>query len=72
MPDPRPATPDPHDPISARAFALAPDAMAITTFQDGRFVDVNDAFCAMLGRERDAFLGHTADELASASTRFTR
>ena len=47
----------------AKAFMGSPDAMVIATRDEGRYVDVNDAFCRMLGYGRDEFIGHSALEL---------
>src|SRR5205085_1856504 len=41
----------------AAAFNASPDAMAITTFDEGRFVLVNDAWVGIFGVSREAALG---------------
>jgi PAS domain S-box-containing protein len=46
-----------------RLFFGAPEAMSISTLAGGEFVQVNDAFCALFGFERDAILGRTSTEL---------
>lgn len=60
QPQPEPPTPDD---VFAHAFAVAADAMAISTLDEGRFIHVNDAFCELLGRSRAELIGHTALEL---------
>ena len=44
-------------------FDESPVAMNVTTMEDGRFVDVNPAFCRLLGYTRDEIIGHTSQEL---------
>jgi PAS domain S-box-containing protein len=48
----------------AKAFRCSPNAMAISTLEEGRFLEVNDAFVRMVGRRREDVLGRTALELA--------
>ncbi|HEY5837920.1 MAG TPA: ABC transporter substrate binding protein, partial [Pyrinomonadaceae bacterium] len=47
----------------ATAFRANPQPMTLTTLADGRYVDVNDAFLAVSGYQRDEVVGHTALEL---------
>jgi len=47
----------------AKAFRASPDAMALSAARDGRYIELNDAFSAMLGYARDEFTGRTALEL---------
>jgi diguanylate cyclase (GGDEF)-like protein/PAS domain S-box-containing protein len=47
----------------AAAFRSAADDMVISRLEDGRIVEVNDAFCRAMGRARDEVLGRTALEL---------
>ncbi len=47
----------------ATAFRSSPCAMAITRFDDGRFVDVNDICVRQSGYERDQLIGRSANEL---------
>ncbi|WP_237051422.1 PAS domain S-box protein [Magnetospirillum sp. ME-1] len=47
----------------AKAFQASPDAMVISATKDGRYIELNDAFSAMLGYSRDEFMGHTALDL---------
>ena len=47
----------------ARIFRSIPAPAVVTTMQEGRFVDVNDAFCRETGYLRSEVLGHTAIEL---------
>ncbi|MCX5806107.1 MAG: PAS domain S-box protein [Proteobacteria bacterium] len=44
-------------------FDLAPDPMAITDFDNGRIIDVNQAFVAWSHLSRDALISHTTTEL---------
>lgn len=47
----------------ATAFRCSPSIVAITSLEDGRFLDVNDAFLRRSGYSRDEALGHTSAEL---------
>ncbi|MFO1533208.1 MAG: PAS domain S-box protein [Thermoplasmatota archaeon] len=47
----------------AQMFAESPVAMSLTSVEDGRFLDVNAAFCRLLGYGRDEIVGHTSQEL---------
>jgi PAS domain S-box-containing protein len=47
----------------AKAFRSSPNPMAISTLEEGRFLEVNDAFVRMVGRQREDILGRTAHEL---------
>ncbi len=47
----------------ALALELSPISMAITTFEEGRFIDVNSAECSMRGYSRDELIGRTVFEL---------
>jgi PAS domain S-box-containing protein len=46
-----------------RLFRANPAAMALSTPDTGAFLDVNDAFVARLGYDRDEVIGRTASEL---------
>ncbi len=46
-----------------RIFRLTPSAVAISTFPDGRFLDVNDGLIRLTGYEREELIGHTTAEL---------
>ncbi len=46
-----------------KAFHASPDAMAIATFPEGRFLEVNPAFCETSGYDRSEVIGHTIVEL---------
>ena len=46
-----------------KIFHAAPLASAISTLAGGRLVEVNSAYCALVGRPRDALLGRTVAEL---------
>ena len=47
----------------AKVFDASPMAIAITTFEEGRYVDVNPRWLQLIGRTRDEVIGHTAKEL---------
>ncbi len=47
----------------AKAFHSAPVAMTISTFQENRYLDVNESYCALTGFTREELLGRTAAEL---------
>ncbi len=47
----------------SKAFHSASVAISIVTFEEGRFVDVNKAYCAVSGYSRDELIGHTITEL---------
>lgn len=46
-----------------KAFQCNPDLMAISTCQEGRYLDVNDAFAEITGYCRDEIIGCTAQDL---------
>ena len=46
-----------------RLFAGSPSLMALTSFPESRFTDVNDAFLDALGYVREEVIGHTPGEL---------
>ncbi|MBN1691980.1 MAG: PAS domain S-box protein [Dehalococcoidales bacterium] len=45
------------------AFRDSPNLMVITSLKEGRFIEVNDAYCRAMGYSRDELIGHTALEL---------
>jgi len=47
----------------SKAFHLSPNAMAIVTPQDGRYVDVNDAALRQFGYSREEVVGRTSLEI---------
>lgn len=47
----------------AKAFRASPDSMTISTFEDGRFLEVNDAFLRATGYRRDEIVGYTVGQL---------
>ena len=47
----------------ASAFRSTPNPIAISTVGDGRYIEVNDAFCRLSGYARAEVIGHTAIEL---------
>jgi PAS domain S-box-containing protein len=44
----------------AKAFLGSPDALVISTIEQGAYVEVNDAFCRLLGYSRAEFMGNDA------------
>ena len=46
-----------------RAFRSSPVLMAITTVEEGRFLDVNECFLSTLGYRREEVVGRTSKEL---------
>jgi PAS domain S-box-containing protein len=46
-----------------KVFRASPIAFSITTAQDGRFLDVNEAFENRYGYTRDELVGHTTVEI---------
>lgn len=47
----------------AMALRLSPDAIAISTLDDGRFLEVNPAFEALTGHRQGDIIGRTSSEL---------
>ncbi len=47
----------------AKAFYSSPNLMAITTLKEGRIVEINDAYCAVIGYRQEECIGHTTAEL---------
>lgn len=47
----------------AKAFHASPDAIAISTLNEGIYVDVNDSFLRMLGCQREDVVGKTEGDL---------
>ena len=46
-----------------KAFHSAPQAIVITTLEDGRFIEVNDSHSRITGYTREETIGHTTTEL---------
>lgn len=47
----------------SKAFLSSPDAISISTLEEGRFIEVNDSFLAISGYSRSEVIGHTSAEL---------
>lgn len=47
----------------SKAFQGSATLMAISTIEDGRFIEVNDRFLRTLGYQRDEVIGKTSEEL---------
>ncbi len=46
-----------------KAFRASPDIMGISTLEDGRIIEVNDAFEQVMGYRREDAVGHSASDL---------
>jgi PAS domain S-box-containing protein len=49
--------------LFSKAFHSNPEASAITTLQDGTYIDINDNYIQSLGYSREELVGHTAKDL---------
>jgi PAS domain S-box-containing protein/putative nucleotidyltransferase with HDIG domain len=47
----------------SKAFHASPSPMSISTFHDGRYVEVNEVFLKVVGYRRDEVIGFTRSEL---------
>ncbi|HPZ43886.1 MAG TPA: PAS domain S-box protein [Bacillota bacterium] len=47
----------------SKAFRSGPGPMAINSFIDGRYIDINDTFLRVLGYRREEVIGRTAKDL---------
>ncbi len=47
----------------AKAFFNNPDPISISTLTEGRFIDVNPAYCETAGYKRSDIIGHTVHQL---------
>ncbi|MEN6320957.1 MAG: PAS domain S-box protein [Syntrophaceae bacterium] len=47
----------------SKAFHISPAPTIISTLDNGRYIDVNNAFLSMLGYSREEMIGRTASEL---------
>ncbi len=47
----------------AKAFNACPGPMSISTFPDGRYIDMNEAYVQTLGYSREEIIGFTRNEL---------
>jgi PAS domain S-box-containing protein len=47
----------------SKAFRCSPDPIMITTFTDGRYIEVNDSFLSTSGYSRNEIIGRTSFEL---------
>ena len=49
--------------LFARIFSSSPNPMLINRIGDNRVLEVNDAWCAFFGRERDTIVGRTLEDV---------
>lgn len=56
---------DPHytEKLFSHVFENSPQPMSITTFADGRYLEVNESFLSLVGYTRDEVIGRTSLEL---------
>jgi PAS domain S-box-containing protein len=47
----------------SKAFHASPEISAITTLEDGLYIDINENYADFTGYTRDELIGHTASEL---------
>ncbi|HKQ79989.1 MAG TPA: PAS domain S-box protein [Blastocatellia bacterium] len=47
----------------SKVFKASPHRIAVSTLDEGRYIDVNDAVLSSLGYERAEMIGHTSNEL---------
>ncbi len=47
----------------SRAFHSSPDAMTISTFEESRFIEINESFVQLTGYSREEIIGRTSQEL---------
>ena len=47
----------------AKAFVASPAAISLTTLEEGRYIDVNESYLALVGRTRNDLIGRTVDEI---------
>ena len=52
----------------SKAFRSNPQPMSLTTLNEGKYLDVNEAFLSMSGYAREEVIGHTSQELKVFST----
>lgn len=50
----------------ATAFRASPDAIVMTTLQEGTILEVNDGFCQLTGHRRDEVIGKSSTEIGWA------
>jgi two-component system cell cycle sensor histidine kinase/response regulator CckA len=54
--------------LFSRSFFKSPVPLALTTIDTREFVEVNDAYAALVGWTRDELIGHTSEELGITSS----
>lgn len=58
--------------IYKQAFYQSPAIMSISTLDEGRYIEVNQAFTRILGYQREEIIGHTSNELGIWAEGFSR
>jgi two-component system, cell cycle sensor histidine kinase and response regulator CckA len=56
----------------SKAFRSSPVGITISSEADGRYIDANPAYLAMMGYERDELVGQTVEELGVWAEKFDR
>ncbi len=51
------------DDMIFKAFHYAPNPMALTILETGKFLDVNSSFLKILGYKKEEVIGHTSDDI---------
>ena len=52
-----------HNDLIFKAFHSAPNPMALTILETGKFLDVNSSFLTVLGYTKEEVIGHTCDDI---------
>ncbi|MGE5679253.1 MAG: PAS domain S-box protein [Bacillota bacterium] len=47
----------------SKAFNKSPDLICISTFDEGKFIEINEGFLESTGYKRNEVIGHTSDDL---------
>jgi len=49
----------------SKIFHSSPESMSVTSFRDGRYIEVNDSFTRVMGFSREEVIGRTSTELGA-------
>jgi PAS domain S-box-containing protein len=52
-----------HERRFGQMFRLSPDATVVTSIDDGRVIEANEAYCQLTGRAREDVIGRTTQEI---------